>query len=171
MFSKKSADTALVPPNPAGGLSKTMSSTFSVIGADITIKGDVSATSDLHIDGRVEGDIQCTSLVQGEASTIRGSIEAESARLAGTINGSITARELVVLQTARIEGDVHYEALTIEQGASVEGHFGMRSKKDAPIKSTVRDGKKVAFTTADEPLVPSLSEENGNGLDRISLAS
>ena len=168
MFSKKSADTALVPPNPAGGLSKTMSSTFSVIGSDITIKGDVSATADLHIDGRVEGDIQCSSLVQGESSVIRGSIEAETARLAGTINGSITARELVVLQSARIEGDVHYEALTIEQGASVEGHFGMRSKKDSPIKSA-QGSKKVAFTTADEPLVPSLSDDNG--LDRISLAS
>jgi cytoskeletal protein CcmA (bactofilin family) len=94
-----------------------MSNTFSVIGSDITIKGDVSATADLHIDGRVEGDIQCASLVQGEASTIQGRIEAETARLAGVVNGSITARELVVLQTARIDGDVHYEALTIEQGA------------------------------------------------------
>lgn len=156
----------MVPPNPAGGLSKTMSSTFSVIGSDITIKGDVSATADLHIDGRVEGDIQCTSLVQGESSVIRGSIEAETARLAGTVNGSITARELIVLQSARIEGDVHYEALTIEQGASVEGHFGMRSKKDSPIKAV--NGKKPAFT-ADETLVPSLSDDNALG--RIPLAS
>jgi cytoskeletal protein CcmA (bactofilin family) len=159
----------MVPLNPAGGLSKTMSSTFSVIGSDITIKGDVSATSELHIDGRVEGDIQCTSLVQGEASVIRGSIEAETARLAGTVNGSITARELIVMQSARIEGDVHYEALTIEQGASVEGHFGMRSKKDHQAKVAAAAGsKKVAFSTTDESLVPSLEE---NGLDRISLAS
>lgn len=158
----------MVPPNPAGGLSKTMSSTFSVIGSDITIKGDVSATSELHIDGRVEGDIACTSLVQGESSTIRGSIEAETARLAGTVNGSITARELIVMQTARIEGDVHYEALTIEQGASVEGHFGMRSKKDSQAKAAAAGSKKVAFSNADEALVPSLEE---NGLDRISLAS
>ena len=158
----------MVPPNPAGGLSKTMSNSFSVIGSDITIKGDVSATADLHIDGRVEGDIQCASLVQGEASTIHGNIEAETARLAGVINGSITARELVVLQTARIDGDVHYEALTIEQGASVEGHFGMRGKKDGAIKP-VKEPKKVSFT-ADEPLTPPATPEE-NGLDRISLAS
>lgn len=145
-----------------------MSSSFSVIGSDITIKGDVSASADLHIDGRVEGDIKCASLVQGEASTIHGSIEAETARLAGVINGSITARELVVLQTARIEGDVHYEALTIEQGASVEGHFGMRAKKDG-AKSTVKEAKKVSFT-ADEPVITTPVQEE-NGLDRISLAS
>ena len=169
MFSKKSADTTpVVPPNPAGGLSKTMSSTFSVIGSDITIKGDVSATADLHIDGRVEGDIECASLVQGESSIIQGKIEAETARLAGVITGSITARELVVLQTARIEGDVHYEALTIEQGASVEGHFGMRSKKDG-VSKPVKEPKKVSFT-ADDPLTPPVTSEE-NGLDRISLAS
>jgi cytoskeletal protein CcmA (bactofilin family) len=145
-----------------------MSNTFSVIGSDITIKGDVSATADLHIDGRVEGDIQCASLVQGEASTIQGKIEAETARLAGVVKGSITARELVVLQTARIEGDVHYEALTIEQGASVEGHFGMRGKKDA-AKAAVREpAKKIGFT-ADDPLAPPTQGENG--LDRISLPS
>jgi cytoskeletal protein CcmA (bactofilin family) len=158
----------MAPPNPAGGLSKTMSNSFSVIGSDITIKGDVSATADLHIDGRVEGDIECASLVQGESSIIQGKIEAETARLAGVINGSITARELVVLQTARIDGDVHYEALTIEQGASVEGHFGMRSKKDGAIKP-VKEAKKVSFA-AEEPLTsPAKPEENG--LDHISLAS
>jgi cytoskeletal protein CcmA (bactofilin family) len=145
-----------------------MSNTFSVIGSDITIKGDVSATADLHIDGRVEGDIQCASLVQGEASTVQGKIEAETARLAGVVKGSISARELVVLQTARIEGDVHYEALTIEQGASVEGHFGMRGKKDA-AKAAVREpAKKIGFT-ADEPLTA--PNQGENGLDRISLPS
>lgn len=135
-----------MPPNPAGGLSKPMSNTFSVIGSDITIKGDVSATADLHIDGRVEGDIQCSSLVQGEASIIQGKIEAESARLAGKVQGSISARELVVLRTARIEGDVHYEALTVEQGALVQGHFGTR-RKEAPVqpKQPVRDPKKVGY--------------------------
>jgi hypothetical protein len=43
-------------------------STFSVIGADVVIKGDIAATADLHVDGTIEGDIKCASLVQGEAS-------------------------------------------------------------------------------------------------------
>lgn len=32
-------------------------STFSVIGADVVITGNISAKVDLHVDGRVEGDI------------------------------------------------------------------------------------------------------------------
>ena len=104
-------------------------STFSVIGADVVITGNISASADLHIDGTVEGDITCASLVQGEKSEIRGAITAESARMAGTVNGSITARELVILKSARIEGDVHYDALTIEQGAQVDGRFAPNARQ------------------------------------------
>ena len=122
MFSKKTAPA----PRPLQG--KTMaSSTFSVFGADIRIKGDVHASADLHIDGTVEGDVSCTSLVQGESGEIVGAVKAESARLSGTVRGTINVRELVVLKSARIQGDVHYDALTIEQGAQVDGRFAPRA--------------------------------------------
>ena len=39
-------------------------------------------------------------------------------------------RELVILRTARIHGDVHYDALTIEQGATVDGRFAPRRAAD-----------------------------------------
>jgi len=104
-------------------------STFSVIGADVVIKGDISATADLHVDGTIEGDIKCASLVQGESSSISGAVTAESARMAGKVNGSITARDLVILKSARIEGDVHYDALTIEQGAQVDGRFAPNARQ------------------------------------------
>ena len=107
------------------------SSTFSVLGSDVTITGDVSASADLHIDGQVDGDIKCASLVQGEASTINGAIMAETARMSGRVKGSITAKELVILKSARIEGDVHYDALTIEQGAQVDGRFSPNSQRHA----------------------------------------
>lgn len=112
------------------------SSTFSVLGSDIKITGDISASADLHIDGSVEGDISCASLVQGDASTINGAVVAESARLAGRVTGSITARELVILKTAQIEGDVHYDALTIEQGAQVEGRFAHRERRTGAASET-----------------------------------
>lgn len=112
-------------------MSTNPNSTFSVIGSDVAIKGDVTASADLHIDGRIEGDIKCQSLVQGETSKVTGSIEAESARLSGEVHGSIDARELVILKSARINGDVHYDALTIEQGAQVEGRFAPRGPAKA----------------------------------------
>jgi cytoskeletal protein CcmA (bactofilin family) len=43
-----------------------------VIGADVLITGDIRATVDLHIDGRIQGDVTCATLVQGEGSHIAG---------------------------------------------------------------------------------------------------
>lgn len=125
-------------------------STFSVIGADVSIKGDVSASVDLHVDGKIEGDIKCASLVQGEGSTINGGVMAESARMSGKVVGSITAKELVILKSAQIEGDVHYDALTIEQGAQVDGRFAPNARRKAvnatpgqpaPAKEVEKDPK------------------------------
>lgn len=124
MFLKKSAAQPRFAPNKESAMA---GATFSVLGSDTAIKGDISASADLHIDGRVEGDITCAALVQGEASEITGSVRAESARLSGMVRGSITARELVILKSARIEGDVFYDALTIEQGAKVDGRFSPRA--------------------------------------------
>jgi cytoskeletal protein CcmA (bactofilin family) len=121
MFNKKSAP---VQRQQAG--SSAMATTFSILGADVAIKGDLRASADLHIDGSVEGDITCTALVQGESSTVTGAIRAETARLSGTIHGSIEAGELVILKSARIHGDVTYDSLTIEQGAQVDGKFSHR---------------------------------------------
>jgi len=98
-------------------------STFSMLGSDTVITGNVEASADLHIDGRVEGDIACQALVQGVDSEIAGSVRAESVRIAGTVRGTITAREVVILKTARIDGDVAYDALTIEQGAMLQGRL------------------------------------------------
>ncbi len=123
MFNKKPARTGLLAPQG----SFMANSTFSVFGTDIRIKGNVTASADLHIDGKVEGDVACSSLVQGESGEIVGAVKAESARLAGTVRGTINVRELVVLKSARIHGDVHYDTLTIEQGAQVDGRFAPRA--------------------------------------------
>jgi cytoskeletal protein CcmA (bactofilin family) len=109
-------------------------STFSMIGADVVINGDVSATADLHIDGRIQGDITCTSLVQGASSEMIGAIVAQSAHMAGTVRGSITVSDLVIQRSAHIIGDVNYEALTIEQGARVEGKFA-KANAEAPVET------------------------------------
>ena len=131
MFSKKPEPSypSPAPRNPARPVAN--GSTFSVLGADVAIKGNVEASADLHVDGTVEGDLTCTSLVQGESSQIEGGITADTARLSGSVRGTITVRELVILKSARIDGDVHYETLTIEQGASVNGRFAPDAAKAA----------------------------------------
>jgi cytoskeletal protein CcmA (bactofilin family) len=120
-----------LPTSATGGKSIP----FSLIGGDVTITGDLSASVDLHVDGVVEGDIRCAALVQGPDSRIIGHVTAQSARLAGLVDGSIAAGELVVESSARITGDVVYERITIEPGSRIEGRFSPKaSEASAEIK-------------------------------------
>lgn len=120
MFSKsKQGPDAALPVASSGA----KGATFSVIGADVLITGDIKATVDLHIDGRVQGDVSCATLVQGEGSHIAGSIQADQARLAGTVEGSLTVKTLVIEAKARIKGDVSYESLSMAVGAEVDGRL------------------------------------------------
>ena len=165
MFSKKPAETPApaAPARPATPkatpVSKNGSSSgsFSVLGADVTITGNISASTELHIDGTVEGDIECASLVQGEGSQITGEIQAESARLAGRVDGSIHARELVILRSATINGDVHYEALTVEQGAAVQGRFAPRDAESQSAKDTTSNQASTDGNGSGETQAPSSS--------------
>ncbi|MCC4233833.1 polymer-forming cytoskeletal protein [Sphingobium sp. 10 DY56-G10] len=132
MFSKSSkSPRPALPTSATGGKSIP----FSLIGGDVTITGDLSASVDLHVDGVVEGDIRCAALVQGPDSRIIGHVTAQSARLAGLVDGSIAAGELVVESSARITGDVVYERITIEPGSRIEGRFSPKaSEASAEIK-------------------------------------
>ncbi|MEO6388236.1 MAG: polymer-forming cytoskeletal protein [Croceibacterium sp.] len=125
-------------------------STFSVIGSDVTIKGNIEASVDLHVDGAIEGDLVCASLVQGESSRIEGGITAETARLAGVVKGTINARELIILKSARIDGDVQYDTLTIEHGATVEGRFAPKGAKRASTPAAKTAGPMLDLAADDE---------------------
>lgn len=129
MFSKSRptpASESAPVSQPARMATGARHTTFSVLGGDVIVTGNISASVDLHIDGRVEGDIACASLVQGQDSLIKGAVVAETAKLAGTVEGSIVARDLTIQSSARIMGDVTYENLIIEQGSQVEGRFSHR---------------------------------------------
>ncbi len=140
MFSKKPAPARTTGAgNAMANNTRGGASSFSVLGADLSIKGNLAANADLHIDGKIEGDVDCASLVQGETSAIHGAIRAKSARLSGAVHGSIEASDLVILKSARIHGDVAYDALTIEQGAQVDGRFTHRTN-GASTAAKAEDG-------------------------------
>jgi cytoskeletal protein CcmA (bactofilin family) len=97
--------------------------TFSVIGADVVVTGNIAADGDLHIDGRVNGDVRCASLVLGEGGRIEGNVDAAAARVAGAVDGAIRAGTLSIEQSAVISGDIAYEALDMAAGARVDGRL------------------------------------------------
>jgi cytoskeletal protein CcmA (bactofilin family) len=100
--------------------------TFSFIGPEVTVTGDIATPGQLHVDGKVIGDVTCGSLSQGESGSIIGNINADDAKLSGLIDGAVSAGTLLLETSSRITGDVLYETLTVATGAQVDGRFKRR---------------------------------------------
>jgi cytoskeletal protein CcmA (bactofilin family) len=119
----------------AAAKAATRRGSFSVLGAEVAVTGNLAA-ADLHLDGRIDGDVSCGALVLGVEGRIAGSVTAESARIAGAIDGAVSVGALIVERTARISGDVAYRTLTIEPGAQVDGQL-RRLAVDAETPLTI----------------------------------
>lgn len=104
--------------SPSGAASE---SHISVIGADILVTGNIEAEVDLHIEGRVQGDVRCATLILGEHSSVTGSIYAQRVRVSGTVEGAIETTDLAIEAGAHVKGDVTYSRLRIANGAIMEG--------------------------------------------------
>ena len=132
--SKQPPDTVpILPQRNNAAVRNNSGHTFSIITSDVEIIGNLSARVDLHIDGKVQGDITCGNLVQGEGSFIAGKVTAESAKLSGHVEGSIEANDLVIESSARIKGDIFYSNLTIAPGGQIEGKFSNKSSAKPSI--------------------------------------
>ena len=139
MFSRSKQSPETVPTLPQRNniiVRNNSGHTFSVIASDVEIVGNLSARVDLHIDGKVQGDVTCGNLVQGEGSIISGKVTAESAKLSGHVEGSIEANDLVIESSARVKGDVIYSNLTIAPGGQIEGKFSHKSAAKPSISSS-----------------------------------
>ncbi len=91
---------------------------------DMEITGSITLTEELFVDGRVDGEINSTSaLTVGENAEIIGEIKANSARIFGKIEGSITAVDYCELKAQSVlEGDLKASRLVMEEGASFVGN-------------------------------------------------
>lgn len=147
MFSSnnnRTRDTAApLPPAPReghpAGSTGAKRGMFSVIGPDVTVTGNIKASADLHIDGRVDGDVDCGALVQGADSRIVGTVIAAEARIGGTVEGKVSVRQLTVERSAKIHGDVEYETIAIENGAHIDGRLKHTARREeAPAVEPMR---------------------------------
>ena len=97
---------------------------------DLTITGDVTSKGELRIDGRVQGNVHCLSLILGENSEIKGDVKAEDVLIGGRLIGSVRGRRVILQSTAHVEGDLLHKDLAMEQGAYFQGE-SRRSRRSA----------------------------------------
>ena len=109
------------------------------IGAGMVIHGDVRGQEDLVVEGRVEGKIvlEHHTLVVESEGRVDAEISARVVRVAGEVRGNVTASEQAVLvESARLEGNITAPGVTIETGARFKGSVDMdggASKTSSPV--------------------------------------
>ena len=97
---------------------------FAHIGKSVVIKGELSGSEDLYVDGNVEGKIELrsNSLTVGPNGNIKADVSAKAVVIQGKLDGTINASERVELRkSAVVTGDVITQRIAIEEGAFLKG--------------------------------------------------
>jgi cytoskeletal protein CcmA (bactofilin family) len=92
-----------------------------VIAEGLKIVGRVTAEGLVEVNGQIEGELHCTSLLVSHKGHITGTIQAERVVVDGTVEGPIEGGSVVLKSRARVVGDIHHQSLAIERGAFFDG--------------------------------------------------
>lgn len=114
-------------------MSAPLSADLAQIGKSVVIKGELSGSEDLYVDGQVEGSISLkgNSLTVGPHGQIKASVEAKGVIVQGKLEGNILASDRVELRkTAVVTGDVSTQRIAIEEGAYLRGKVDIQGKAE-----------------------------------------
>lgn len=92
-----------------------------VIAEGLKIMGSVTAEGLVEVNGQVDGELHCTSLIISRKAHVTGAITADRVVVDGRVEGPIQGGEVVLKSQAHVVGDVHHQSLAIERGAYFEG--------------------------------------------------
>ena len=92
-----------------------------VIAKGLKIVGSVTAEGLVEVNGQIDGELHCTSLVIARGAHVTGTVAAERVVVDGRVEGPIQGGEVVLKSQAQVVGDIHHQSLAIERGAHFEG--------------------------------------------------
>jgi cytoskeletal protein CcmA (bactofilin family) len=114
---------------------------FAHIGKSVVIKGELSGSEDLYVDGQVEGSIELRnhSLIVGPNGDVKADVTAKGVVIQGKVEGKVNATERVELRkSAVVNGDVVTQRFAMEEGAFFKGKIDVQrepGKAAAPAAS------------------------------------
>jgi len=112
--------------------------TQTLISSTTRVRGSITGSDDLTIDGHVEGDVRLDGDLHVDADArIDGKIQAHTVVVHGTVKGDINAStHLTLSKTARVKGALTAPLLRFEDGAMVSGEVMIGGSKNATRKSS-----------------------------------
>jgi cytoskeletal protein CcmA (bactofilin family) len=121
------------------------------IGKSVIIKGELSGSEDLFLDGEVEGniDLHNHNLVIGPNGRVRANIFAKDVTIHGTVDGSVTGVNKVELKkSALLNGDIVTQRIVIEDGAFFKGSIDIRKGEAAKVQPAFASAPVAASSVA-----------------------
>jgi len=125
------------------------------IGRSLVIKGEVSGSETLYVDGRIEGTINIAEnrVTVGRNGTVAANITAREVVIMGKVTGNIQCTDRVDIRSeGSLTGDVVTQRISVEDGAVLKGSVQVRS---AEQKSQNQSHSKPA---AAEPAKPTTDQ-------------
>jgi cytoskeletal protein CcmA (bactofilin family) len=118
-----------------------------IIAEGLKIKGSVSAEGLVEVNGQIEGDVHCTSLLISPKAVINGAVEADRVVVNGKVEGPIRSSEITLKSRAHVVGDIQCQHLSIERGALFDGRSKCSPRTD---KRTVPETLTAKLRKANE---------------------
>ena len=134
--------TALRPPGAPERPAPAPERRTLVVGRGISVQGMVQDAERLVVEGTVEATmIHATELAVSPGGIFKGEVEVEDSEVAGTIDGTVTARgSLVVRSTGVVLGTARCRRLQVEDGGQITGRIEMLTdgaKRQTPTEREV----------------------------------
>lgn len=95
----------------------------SIVSKDMNILGNLISDGMVDIDGRIEGNVRATHITIRKGGVVNGDVQADEVQIYGAVNGLVRAKDVHLFTTARVEGSIMHEILSMEEGAFVDGKF------------------------------------------------
>jgi cytoskeletal protein CcmA (bactofilin family) len=111
------------PSAPGDVIDATVISEETIISSDLTITGNVFSKGRVKLEGTIEGDMNCRSLVVGTTGSVTGSIIAEEVSVYGKVAGTVRGLRVNLFSSAHVEGDVFHQGIGIEMGTHYDGRL------------------------------------------------
>jgi len=128
------------------------------IGKSVVIKGELSGSEDLTIEGQVDGKIELRQnvLTIGPNGKIKAQVFAKSVVILGEVTGNVTASEKVdIRDNGSVDGDIAAPRVAIAEGAHFRGSIDMQragaSTKSAEKTDQKADAKAAATASPSSP--------------------
>jgi cytoskeletal protein CcmA (bactofilin family) len=127
-----------------------------IIAEGLKIVGSVTAEGLVEVNGQIEGDLHCTSLIISPKASISGGIQAEKIVVNGRVEGPIVGGDVTLKSRAHVVGDIKHLSLAIETGAYFDGR-SVRAESPHASNGQKQPEKLGARPTRRESVAPARS--------------